>query len=331
MAELLVKVIRGELVESRHRGHLVVTDRSGKEIFSRGNPDHLTYWRSSAKPFQAIPLVERGVVEQFNLSGPEIALFTSSHNGEKQHVETVQGILNKLGLGDNHLDCGTSAPRHLPTAKKMLAEGQPFEVVTNECSGKHSGMLALTLLLEAPLEGYIQRDHPVQQEMLETICNVTGLSKDQIHLGVDGCGVPVFGLPLRNMALAYARFSKPEGYFEPKRQQAIHTIRDAMATHPYYVAGTDRLDTALMEVTQGKVVAKLGSEGVYGVGIVNEGIGLALKIEDGNFRAIDPVVIQVLKQLGYLTDEEFDRLKHLWRPTLRNHRGDEIGHLEVAF
>lgn len=331
MVEILVKVIRGDLVESQHRGHLVVTDRDGKTLFSLGNPDHVTYWRSAAKPFQAIPLIERDVVEKFGLTGPEIALFTSSHGGEERHVKAVQGILQKLGLAESDLDCGSSAPMHLPSAKKLLASGKIFEALNNACSGKHSGMLALTLLLEAPLTGYIHKEHPVQQEMLHTICQCAALSPDRVYLGIDGCGVPVFGLPIRNMAAAYARLSLPQGYFDQAMVEALNTIRDAMTSHPYFVAGTDRLDTVLMEVTKGKVVAKLGAEGVYCVGIVNQGIGLALKIEDGSFRAIDPVVIQILKQLNYITDAEFEDLRHLWRPTLKNHRGDEIGHLEVAF
>jgi len=331
LAEILVKVIRGDLVESQHRGHLVVTDRDGKILFSLGNPDHVTYWRSAAKPFQAIPLIERNAVERFGLTGPEIALFTSSHGGEERHVEAVRNLLHKLGLAESNLDCGSAAPMHIPSAKKLVASGKEFEALNNACSGKHSGMLALSLLLDAPLTGYIHREHPVQQEMLHTVCQCAALSPDQVYLGIDGCGVPVFGLPVRNMAMAYARLSLPEGYFNPARIKALHTIRDAMTSHPYFVAGTDRLDTVLMEVTKGKVVAKLGSEGVYCIGIVNRGIGLALKIEDGNYRAIDPVVIQALKQLNYITDAEFEALRHLWRPKLKNHRGDEIGHLEAAF
>ncbi|MCL5289808.1 MAG: asparaginase [Bacillota bacterium] len=331
MAEILIKVIRGNLVESQHRGHLLVTDRDGKTLFSLGDPDHVTFWRSAAKPFQAIPLIERDVVERFSLTGPEIALFTSSHGGEERHVQAVQGILQKLGLTETHLDCGSSAPMHIPSAKKLIASGKKFESLNNACSGKHSGMIALTLLLEAPLTGYIHREHPVQLEMLNTICECAALSPEQVYVGIDGCGVPVFGLPLRNMAMAYARLSLPQGYFNPARVEALNTIRNAMTSHPYFVAGTDRLDTVLMEVTKGNIVAKLGAEGVYCIGIVNRGIGLALKIEDGNYRAIDPVVIEVLKQLNYITDAEFECLRHLWRPTLKNHRGDEIGHLEIAF
>ncbi|WP_077713723.1 asparaginase [Desulforamulus ferrireducens] len=331
MSELLVNVVRGGLVESQHRGHLVVTDRDGREAFSLGNPNHVTYWRSAAKPFQALPLLEHQVVEKFNLSGPELALFASSHGGEEQHLAVLRQLLAKLGLSEADLNCGISAPMHLPSAHKLLTSGHKFSVLNNPCSGKHSGMLALTLLLGAPLTDYIKPGHPVQQEMLRTICQCTSLSPEEIHLGIDGCGVPVFGLPLRHMAMAYARLSLPEGYFEPDRVKALNLIRQAMTQHPFYVAGTNRFDTILMEVTNGKIVAKIGSEGVYCLGIVEQGVGLALKIEDGNRRAIDPVVIQVLKKLGYLNNDEFKQLEHLWRPILKNHRGDEIGYLEVVF
>ncbi|ABO49870.1 asparaginase [Desulforamulus reducens MI-1] len=331
MSELLVNLVRGSLIESQHRGDLVVADREGAILLSLGNPEHLAYWRSSAKPFQALPLIEHHCQDIFNFTEQEIALFTSSHGGEENHVEAIRGILHKLGLSDSALDCGVSAPMHRPSAKNILASGNNFSTLNNACSGKHTGMLALALLLNAPLTGYIQKDHPVQQEMLKAICQCTSLSPDRVHMGVDGCGVPVFGLPLGNMAMAYARLSLPEGYFSAERVQALHTIRNAMTEYPYYVAGTDRLDSILMEVTQGRIVAKIGSEGIYCAGIVDHGIGLALKIEDGSSRAIDPVIIEVLKHLGYISQAEFEKLRHLWRPILKNHRGDEIGHLEVAF
>ncbi|CCO07458.1 asparaginase [Desulforamulus hydrothermalis] len=331
MAEILVKVIRGDLVESQHRGHLVMVDRNGKVLFSLGNPGHVTYWRSAAKPFQAVPVLERHAVERFGLTGPEIALFTSSHGGEEQHIQAIYHLLQKLGLTESFLDCGAAAPMHAPSAKKLTASGKEFTAVHNACSGKHSGMLALALLLDAPLTGYLHPDHPVQQEMLQTVCQCSELTPDQIKLGIDGCGVPVFGLPLRNMALAYARLALPDSFFSPARTKALNTIRTAMTSYPYYVAGTGRLDTILMEATKGKVVAKLGSEGVYCIGLVERGIGIALKIEDGNYRAIDPVVIQLLKQFNYITEAEFTALRHLWRPVLKNHRGNEIGHLEAAF
>ncbi|MDO7788609.1 asparaginase [Desulforamulus aquiferis] len=331
MADLLVKVTRGSLIESQHRGHLVVCDRAGNTIFTLGNPELVTYWRSSAKPFQAIPLIERGGAERFALTGSEIAILTSSHGGEEQHVITIGNLFKKIGLSTECLNCGPSEPMYKPAAQKILTSGAKYAAWNNACSGKHSGMLMLALLLNAPLANYIDKDHPVQQEMLKVISQCSTVSPKDIVLGIDGCGVPVFGLPLRNMAMAYARLSLPEDYFSPGRTRAINLIRDAMTSNPYYVAGTDRLDTMLMEATKGKVVAKLGSEGIYCVGIVNEGIGLALKIEDGNYRAIGPVVINVLKGLGYLNDAEFSQLKHLWQPALKNHRGETIGHLEVAF
>lgn len=331
MADLLVKVIRGNIIESQHRGHLIVCDRAGKTIFALGNPAMVTYWRSAAKPFQAIPFIEMGGAEKFSLTGPEVALLTSSHGGEEQHVVTIGNMLKKIGLSLDCLDCGSSEPMFRPAAYKILASGSKYLAANNACSGKHTGMLMLSLLLNKSVSEYIRKDHPVQQAMLKVISECSSFLPDDIELGVDGCGVPVFGLPLKNMAMAYARLSLPEGYFNQQRVEAINTIREAMTSNPYYVAGTGRLDTVLMEVTRGKIVAKLGAEGIYCVGIANQGVGLALKVEDGNYRPIDPVVIHILKGLGFLSDSEFSQLQHLWRPEVKNHRGEVIGHIEVAF
>lgn len=331
LAQPLVNVIRGNLVESQHWGHLAVTNREGKTLFSLGNPNVVAFWRSAAKPFQAIPLVERAGIEKYGFTGSEIALITSSHNGEPEHLKTLRNILDKLGLAESCLQCGPAFPMHTASAQNLIASGEKYAPAHNACSGKHAGMLALALLLNASLEDYIKKDHPVQQEMLKVIGEVCSLTPEQISLGVDGCGVPVFALPIRSMAMAYARFSLPEGCFSPARAKTLQIIRQAMTSHPYFVAGTDRLDTLLMETTKGRLVAKPGAEGVYCIGMVAEGTGLTLKIQDGHSRAIGPVVIHVLKRLGYLTEQEFHQMQHLYRPILRNHRGDEIGHLEVAF
>lgn len=330
MSEVLVNVIRGGMVESRHRGDLVVVDSNGHLISSLGNPHTITFWRSAAKPFQAIPLVEEGGIEHFGLSEKELALITSSHSGEKEHTQAVIGILKKIGLTEEALDCGAAAPMNVAAAQNFLKNNQPFKPVHNACSGKHSGMLALCVLKGWPTAGYYHSDHPLQQETLKVIAEMTEVAPADIKIGIDGCGVPVFGLPISNMALAFARLSQPEGLAKEARVKALQRICRAMISYPFYVAGTNRLDTILMELTGGRLVAKLGAESVYCVGLVNEGMAFCLKIEDGNYRALDPVVIKTLHNLGWLTEEEFAKLQSRRRPPLKNHRGEVVGHLEAS-
>jgi L-asparaginase II len=331
MSEPLVHVVRGGRVESIHRGDWVVTDTYGQLLAHKGNPMKRTFWRSSAKPFQALPTLISGAAERFNLTTEEISILCASHNGEPRHVETIKGILNKLGLDEAALDCGSAMPMSMDAALETIGRGESFSVFQNPCSGKHSGMLALALLNGWPIDGYISMGHPVQTAMLKTISEVTSLREDEIGIAIDGCGVPVFELPLFNMALAYARLSKPSDHFEGKALKAAQSIASAMTSEPFFVAGTRRLDTALMEVTKGRVLAKLGAESVYCIGLMSRGIGIALKIEDGGYRAIDPVIIDLLARLNAINEEERAELSAYDHPLLKNHRRDIIGHLELAY
>lgn len=330
MSEPLVHVIRGDRVESIHRGDWVVVDTQGRILASKGDPQKRTFWRSAAKPFQAMPALEAGGEEHFGLTNQEIAILCSSHNGEQRHVETVRTLLGKMGLDASALDCGVAKPMLAEATYEALQRGEAFTALQNPCSGKHSGMLALARMKQWPLENYIRTDHPVQKTMLETICQVTSLNGKDIGLAIDGCGVPVFELPLYNMALAYARLSQPEGFFTGPSLKAARRVAEAMIHEPFYVAGTRRIDTALMEVTNGRLLAKLGAESVYCVSVMSKGIGIALKIEDGSYRGIDPVIIDLLKRMGELDQEEMKPLTRYARPLVKNHRNEVIGHLECA-
>ena len=215
-------------------------------------------------------------------------------------------------------------------ANALLHAGCSFSPLTNPCSGKHTAMIALAILRGYDVAGYSQVTHPVQHEMLRTISDLAGLFTKDITMGIDGCGVPVFGLPLYNMALAYAHLSEPNHFPEP-RQAALRTIASAMTSNPYFVAGTTRLDTILMETTKGRILAKLGAEGVYCVSIMNQGIGIALKIEDGNYRAIDPTIIELLRRLHFIDEQEFAVLQNRWEVKLKNHRKETIGLIKAVF
>ncbi len=331
MSELLVQVTRGGYVESRHYGDVAIINSSGKLLYRVGDPHRFTFWRSAAKPFQAIPFVEAGGIERYEISSEELALMTSSHGGEEAHVDAVRSILDKIHRKEEELDCGIAVPMHGETASKMLQQGKDYLPANNACSGKHTAMLALADLLSIPTENYIVADHLIQQMMHTVIAACCNMLPEEVKIAVDGCGVPVFGMGIDQMALAYARLTKPEDYFSQKRAEALRKILNAMVQHPFYVAGTDRLDTILMQVTKGRIVAKLGAEAVYNVGIVDQGIGICLKIDDGNYRAIDPVIIDILNSLGFITPEELKQLEHRWKPKLYNHRKDIIGELVPVF
>lgn len=331
MSVVLTHVTRGGEIESVHRGSLVVVDRSGRVIYSAGDVSGYTYWRSAAKPFQVLPMIEAGGIERFGFSEEEIAVMTSSHNGEERHTDAVKRIFKKMGCGIDKLDCGIAKPMNSVAAGRLLQQNRPYEQVHNPCSGKHSSMIALALVKGYAIDGYIQPEHPVQKEMLDVVRDVSGIDRESIKIGIDGCGVPVFGLPIYNMAKAYSLLADPEAAGDGRRRNALKTVVSAMSKHPFYVAGTGRLDTELIEATNGRIIAKLGSEGVYCAAVTGAGLGIAVKIEDGNYRAIDPVIVELLRRLGLITDGELERLKHRWVVKIKNHRKEVIGEIKTVF
>lgn len=331
MSEKLVEVIRGELVESFHRGDLAVVDHTGRLLYSVGDPrEKVTFIRSSSKPVQAIPILTSGAADRYQFTDCELAVFCASHNAEMIHVDTVLGILEKIGLTAAALQCGSHLPLGKDAAKELLQSGQePTEVHCN-CSGKHSGMLALAQHMGWDHSNYLSVDHPVQQAMRQSMATFAGMEPEEIVIGVDGCGVPVFGLPVYNMALAWARLTKPES-LDAANGDAARRITQAMTACPQLVAGTARLCTGLMTHLNGRLVAKSGAEGVYCVGILEQGIGIAVKMEDGNGRGNGPAIIETLRQMGVLTDTDLANLKGLHNPTTYNHRRDVVGCTRAAF
>jgi L-asparaginase II len=335
--ETLVEVTRGPLVESRHLGALAIVDPTGELLYSCGDPALVTYLRSSAKPMQSVALVESGAADAFGLSDRELAVISSSHNGEEMHTACVAGILQKIGLGPEHLACGLHAPLHLPAARHLLEAGQPFTVLHNNCSGKHAGMLALARHLGVSTEGYFRPEHPVQQRILSTVSAFTSMAPADIVVGVDGCGVPVFGMPLRNAAWAFARLADPRTV-PPALAAAARRVVTAMQTYPEMVGGTQRFDTELMQQAAPRLFAKGGAEGYHALGILpftggrTDGLGMALKIADGDQvgRAMPVAVIEALRRLGVLTEADLTALAK-WRTSeARNHRGEVVGQVRPA-
>jgi len=336
-APVVVEVVRGSLVESRHRAMLVASDPHGRKLFGLGDSRFVTCLRSAAKPIQALPLVASGAMRHFGITPKELAVICGSHSGEPQHVETVAQLLQKIGLRETALQCGLHPPFDVESARRFGPEG--VTPLHNACSGKHAGMLALARFWRSDIEHYLDPEHPVQQEIRRTLARLADRPASEIGIGVDGCSAPTFALPLEQVALAYARLVNPEAAgLEASLCAAIAEVTRAMREYPEMVGGTRRrLDTDLLRETGGRVLAKAGAEGVYALGIFPcprfpEGVGIAIKIEDGDERrARNLVVLEVLRQLGLLEGAALDKLSAYYSGEVKNHRGMVVGVVRPCF
>lgn len=324
MSAELLRATRGNLVETIQRGHVAVVDARGRLLAAAGEPDTFFYMRSSAKPLQATAVVESGATERFDLSGRLLAICCASHNGEPGHVEAVRGVLGRAGVPESALQCGVHPPSYTPAAAALWRAGQEPLPVHNNCSGKHSGMLAASRAMDAPLERYLSPEHPVQQRILRTIAALSHMDPGDIALGTDGCSVPVHGLPVRAMAQAYAHLADPAS--APAEHGAtLMAIGEAMTAHPWYIDGTGGADTLMMERAEGRLAVKGGAEGVLCVAVRDAGVGLALKIEGGRGDRAHAIAIEALRQLDLLSDSEVAAMGDLARPPILNHRRLVVG------
>ncbi len=330
MAERAVDIIRGNVVESRAFADVAVVDSLGNVRYWLGDPERKTFWRSSAKPFQALPVILSGAMDRYRFSGEDVAIICASHGGEPQHIQQVLSLLNRIDATPKDLACGVHAPSHVPSARLLEKSGESPTALHNNCSGKHSGMLTLARMLQAPLAGYESADHPVQQEIRHMISLMTDMTESELVTGTDGCSVPTFYLPLTRMALAYARLVDPRGLPEDI-QAASHVISEAMRIHPYLVSGEGRLEVILAEATQNRFIAKGGAEAVFCIGIPENGLGIALKVDDGSARTVAPTVVRVLSEMGILSPREQMALERLVNLVSVNHRGLEVGRLDPVF
>jgi L-asparaginase II len=338
VAEPLVAVKRGGLTESRHRGHIVAIEPDGTIVAYLGAPETVTFLRSSAKPLQALPLLVSGAAERFGFTDEEVALACASHNGEPIHTRIVTSMLEKIGLGPEALKCGVHEPYSLEVARELRERGAAPNVLQNNCSGKHAGMLALALHLNAPVETYQKPEHPVQLAVGKTIAKFTDIPVEDLVVATDGCAVPVFGVTVKAMALSYARLISPPASFNEATRNACSRVVRVMNAYPELIGGTsDRLDTEIMKATPGRVISKVGADGVYTAGVKPceewpQGLGFALKIEDGDDRRARPtVVVESLRQLGVLRDESLEAVaRYAFFPVL-NRPGDIVGEIRAEF
>ncbi|MDF2721920.1 MAG: asparaginase [Paenibacillus sp.] len=324
-AQLVVRIERGPLTESVHRGHIAVVDAQGGLLAQAGDPRAVIFARSAAKPLQAVPVIAAGAADRFGWSVRHIALLCASHNGEQAHVEAVAAALSKLGLQPDTLTCGAHYPLYEAEADRMKRAGELPTRLHNNCSGKHTGMLALAQLLDVSTDGYASAGHPVQRAMLASVAELAGIEAERIVLGTDGCGVPVFGLPLDRLAYAFTAFGGAASRLDQPAADACEAVLRAMRAEPFYIAGTDRFDTRLIEATGGRLVGKMGAEGVFALTAPGEGAALAVKIADGAQRALYAAVMEALVQLGWLSADEQAELRAFHRPPVRNWSGDEVG------
>jgi len=323
---VLVEVIRGNVVESRHRGSYAVVDKTGEVIALTGDITTPIYPRSAMKALQALPLVESGAADHFSLSQAEIALACSSHNGEQGHVDGARSILAKAGGDEVELACGSQWPRDI---RPLVLAGEEPGDIYNNCSGKHSGMLAYAHHMGFAAENYWKIDHPVQQEMIKTISEMCDYDLASADWCFDGCSLPNWTIPLQNLALGFSRFASGET-LSNERKGAAEKIIEAVRAHPFMVAGSKRFCTRLME-TVPRAFVKTGAEGVFCACIPHAGIGIAVKCDDGAHRAAEIAVAAVLANLDVWNVDEHEKLKALAVEKIANRRNIETGEIRACF
>lgn len=342
---MLVEVTRGDHVESAHRGSIVVVAPDGATIASVGDPDQFAYARSSAKPFQLAPFVASGRFDEYGLGTDALAVMAASHSGEDRHVRLVQEILRRAGLTSAVLQNQIHAPLDSETARRLVRDGERPTVLRGNCSGKHAAMVLFAKASGWPIETYWHPDHPVQRLALETVSALSDVPIEDIATATDGCGVVTFGMPLRGLAIAFARLADPSAVADPPLRAALTRIRDAMMEHPELVAGERRrIDTAVMRAFPKLVVSKGGAEGVLAMGLppgalppsapFGDGpMGIAAKVEDGgtDSRAGDAITVAILRQLGLATDPLAGPLVDYAAQPILDPRGDRAGDVRAAF
>ncbi len=337
MNPVLVEVLRGRHVESRHCGAVAIVDADGGLHTALGDVDTPIFPRSAVKLLQALPLVESGAAERFGLSDAELALACASHNGEPLHVQTAAGLLAKLGLDASALECGTQWPGREPVLRGMWARGEQASALHNNCSGKHAGFVcaACQMALVSGREpaafarGYVAADHPLMREVSAALAETTGTDLARAPQGIDGCSIPTFAIPLRALALAFARMGCGQG-LPPVRAKAAQRLRAAVAAEPFMVGGTERFDTVVMQALGERLFCKVGAEGVYCAALPELGLGLAIKIDDGQVRGAETVMASVAEALLSLDSAQAQVLAGYSQLTLSNWRGIDVGSVRAS-
>lgn len=324
MDPVLVEVTRGARVESAHRGAAIVMDAKGGVVFAAGDVDWAVYPRSAVKALLALPMVETGAASRLGLTDAEIALACSSHSGEEDHVATAASMLRKAGRDETCLECGVHWPSYDAATRALAAAGKAPSALHNNCSGKHSGFICLACDRGDDPKGYIHPDHPTMQVITAALAEMTSTKLDDSNRGIDGCSIPTFAIPLRALALAFARFGSGQG-MSADRAAAARRIRAAVTAQPRMVAGTNRFDTKVIAALGERVFVKGGAEGVHCGAIPELGLGFAVKCDDGAGRAADVVTAALIARFLPDNGQVNPVVAELRNPVLKNWNGYEVG------
>jgi len=330
-AHLLANVIRGDTVESVHCGHLIIVDGVGNIVAQLGEPATVTYFRSAAKAFQAIPFITSGAADAFGFTEDEIALAVASHSGEPMHIEIAERMLEKAGFSEKDLQCGAHLPFSEAEAHRMLAAGEKPTQLHNNCSGKHAAMLAFAKHIGADTADYLSPDNRIQKRILRCVADFTEIPEQNIAIGTDGCAAPNFALPVAAMAKSFINLVWPTKFPDTVKSAAWRIV-SAMMAYPELIGGSTRLDTMLMKAAPGRIISKVGADGVWLCGVLPcdrwpTGLGIALKVADGDDHRARPVVaVGVLRQLEVLSMNDLAEISPM---PIKNRRGDIVGSVEA--
>ena len=334
----LVEATRGGIVESAHRGALVVVDAHGKPVCAIGDTERPVFARSAVKVLQALPLVTSGAADAFKLTDEELALACASHNGEARHVATAAGVLAKAGLDETALECGAHWPQHEVAQRELALSRTPLSALHNNCSGKHAGFLCVGCMMARAqgrdarefVRGYVKAEHPVMREISASMQDATGCDLSRAPVGTDGCSIPTFGIPLHQLAHAFAKVATGIG-LSADRAAAAARLRRAVASAPFFVAGSGRFDTRVMQRLGERVFCKVGAEGVFCAALPGQGLGVAIKVDDGNnARAAEVVMAAAIESLVPLDGDERTFMRSLSDVTLKNWNGIHVGELRAS-
>ena len=324
----LIHEYRGGVLENIHRGRICVTDRSGRTVYAVGDPEEITFYRSASKPIQALPLLERGLDGKYGLSGEETAVMSGSHSGEDFHLAAVLGILEKAGYSEDEMIMNPTYPEDAAARNAMIKAGMPPRKALHNCSGKHAGLMLLAGEL-GDHRDYWRPDCPAQREVKSCIARMSGWPEEKIGVGIDGCGVPVFAVPLRCIAASFVRLGCPELIEDEALRRAAEKMSGAMHAHPLYVKGTGTLCSLLN--SDPNIVAKGGAQGVYAMALKREGLGIAIKQEDGTQDERADIIAEVLRQIGYADRALIDRLEQFHPGEIVNDNGTVVGERKTVF
>jgi L-asparaginase II len=326
---VLVEITRGNVVESSHRGIIAVVDPDGRKLLARGDPDRPVFPRSAVKALQALPLIETGAADRYGLTDAELALACSSHSGEPRHVEAAASMLAKVGRDVSCLECGTHWPSNEQAARAIAAAGQKPTALNNNCSGKHSGFICVACATNIDPKGYVKPDHAVQRRIKGVFEEMMSVTLPDAVRGVDGCSIPTYASPLSALARAFARFGTGAG-LPGDRAAAATRLRQAVAAEPFMVAGSRRFDTVVMQALGQKVFTKTGAEGVYCAAFPEQGLGVAVKCDDGAKRASEAVMAALIQTFVPLSDQQRALLEAYCDKPVTNWNGIETGRLRAT-